>query len=127
MSRIIYFSLRIQSTDSGLRKMSFSSLCILRWDFFSTYPLYFLLIISKHRSYLVFRKRFYSLRKILFSFYEQSVQKNFKTSRYFAMAQHNFLERHCKNSKRFLSRKRNSRPKFRIIISKVRVRFEYTN
>ena len=59
---------------------------------FSTYPPYFLLTFSKHRSYLVFIKRFYYLRNTLFSFYEQSVQKHFKTSQCFAMAQHHFLE-----------------------------------
>ena len=76
-----------------------ASLCISRWEWgkgadlralalhypifpvFSTYPPYFLLMFSKHRRYLMFRKRFDYLRNILFSFYEQSVQKNFKTSR----------------------------------------------
>ena len=65
---------------------------------FSTYPPYFLLIFSKHRSYPVLRKRFYYLRNILFSFYQQTVQKNFKTSRCFPIAEHNCLESKKMNS-----------------------------
>ena len=109
---MLVYKFIILTTDCG--KFHFlsraGSFCISRWEWekgvelralalhypifpvFSTYPPYFLLTFSKRRSYLVFRKRFYYLRNILFSFYEQSVQKNFKTSRCFAMAQHHFLE-----------------------------------
>ena len=110
-------NVRIHSTSSRLRKFSFSFqggiplYCEMGmgkgcWFESTRTPLphfflfsllilpTFLLTFSKHRSYLVFRKRFYYLRNTLFSFYKQSVQKNFKTSRCFAMAQHHFLESH---------------------------------
>ena len=54
---------------------------------------YFPLTFSKHSIYAVFRKRFYYFQNILFSLDAQIVQKIYKTSLYFPMTQHYFLER----------------------------------